>query len=78
MDIGVAATFFVGSILFSFGFIVIAMAVLLLNNIYSKFWKPIEWRILPDVTYHFIEPTNEVKEQNDVERKPKSNVSEKV
>lgn len=59
MDIATAATFFVGSILFSFGVIVIAFAVLLLNNVYSKYWKPIEWRILPDVTYHFIEPTHE-------------------
>ena len=59
MDIVTAATFFVGSILFCFGFIVIALAILLLNNVYSKYWKPIEWRILPDVTYHFIEPTHE-------------------
>lgn len=66
MDIVTAATFFVGSILFSFGVIVLALAVLLLNNIYSKYWKPIEWRILPDVTYHFVEPTHEEKKNEKV------------
>lgn len=65
MDIVSAATFFVGSILFSFGGIVIALTILLLNNVYSKYWKPIEWRIFPDTTYHFIEPTHEVKKEKD-------------
>ncbi len=62
MDIVTAGTFFVGSILFTFGFIVIAAGILLLNNIYSRYWKPIEWRIFPQETYHFIEPTVENKD----------------
>jgi hypothetical protein len=52
MDINQSAIFFVGSILICFGFSVVAITVLFLNNIYSKYWKPIEWRIFNMIDYH--------------------------
>ena len=37
-----AATFLGASILISIGVIVIAVLLLILNNLFSKFWKPVE------------------------------------
>ena len=53
MDIDQSAIFFVGSILVCLGFVVIAITVLFLNNIYSKYWKPIEWRVFNMIDYNY-------------------------
>jgi hypothetical protein len=53
MDIDQSAIFFVGSILTCMGFIVVALTVLLLNNIFSKYWKPIQWRVFKEFDYHY-------------------------
>jgi hypothetical protein len=45
MTVDSAATFFVASILVGFGVIVIAMILLALNNLFSRFWKPIKWSL---------------------------------
>ena len=45
MTIDSAATFFVASILVGFGVIVIAVILLTLNNLFSRFWKPIKWNV---------------------------------
>ena len=45
MTIESAATFFVASILTGFGVIIIAMIILALNNLFSRFWKPIKWNV---------------------------------
>ena len=45
MTVDSAATFFVASILMGFGVIVIAMILLALNNLFSRFWKPIKWNV---------------------------------
>ena len=45
MTIESAATFFVASILIGFGVIVIAVILLTLNNLFSRFWKPIKWNV---------------------------------
>ena len=45
MTVESAATFFVASILIGFGVIVIAMIILALNNLFSRFWKPIKWNV---------------------------------
>jgi len=45
MTIEQAATFFVASILVGFGVIVIAVILLTLNNLFSRFWKPIKWNV---------------------------------
>jgi len=43
MDIDQAANFLAGSILIGIGFIVICTVVITINNLFSKYWKPIEW-----------------------------------
>ena len=45
MTVEQAATFFVASILTGFGVIIIAMILLALNNLFSKYWKPIKWNV---------------------------------
>ena len=45
MTVDQAATFFVASILMGFGVIVIAMILLALNNLFSRYWKPIKWNV---------------------------------
>jgi hypothetical protein len=45
MDIQSAINFVVGSILFSVGFIVICAMVVAVNNLFSKYWKPIKWQV---------------------------------
>jgi hypothetical protein len=45
MTVDQAATFFVASILTGFGAIIIALIILALNNLFSKFWKPIRWNV---------------------------------
>ena len=45
MTVDSAATFFVASILIGFGVIIIAIIMLTLNNLFSRFWKPIRWNV---------------------------------
>lgn len=42
MDITTAGVFFVSIILYGFGIIVMAAVILLINNMFSRFWKPVE------------------------------------
>ena len=49
MDIDQAAAFLVGSILVGIGCIVIASLILFLNNIFAKFWKPVQWSVFSDI-----------------------------
>ena len=56
MDIDSAATFFVGTILIGLGVIIIAMVVLLLNNLFNKFWKPVKFSIYHIPQYSFVDP----------------------
>lgn len=43
MDITSAGIFFVGTILYGMGVIILAIVLIIINNIFSKFWKPIEF-----------------------------------
>lgn len=45
MDIQSAVNFLVGSVLFSVSLIVIGLAILALNNLFSRYWKSIKWQI---------------------------------
>ena len=45
MEIQSAINFVVGSILFSVGAIIIGAMVITLNNLFSKYWKPIKWQV---------------------------------
>ena len=41
MDMDQASVFLAGSILTCLGFIVVAIAILVVNNLVAKYWKPI-------------------------------------
>ena len=46
-----ASVFLAGSILTCLGFVVIAIAILVINNLCAKYWKPIKWVRYEDVPY---------------------------
>ena len=41
MDIDAGANFLVGSVLFGLGFSVLSIAVVFINNVFHKYWKPV-------------------------------------
>jgi len=43
MDMNQAAVFLAGSILTGLGFVVVFITVLVINNLLSKYWKPVQW-----------------------------------
>jgi hypothetical protein len=42
MDMDQAAVFLAGSILTALGFIVVVISIVIINNIFAKFWKPVK------------------------------------
>ncbi len=57
MNIDWSVNFLVGSILGSLGFLVIATIFLLINSLYSKFWKTVELFSFPKMQDSaFVEP----------------------
>ena len=57
MDMDQAAVFLAGSILTALGFIVVVAAIVAVNNIIAKYWKPVRifsadsWNLNPPVRY---------------------------
>jgi hypothetical protein len=50
MDIDQASTFLVGSILLGIGCIILAATATVINNIFSRYWRPVNFtRVLPEV-----------------------------
>lgn len=45
MDINDTAAFLVGTLLIGLSFCLMGVMVLFLNNIFAKYWKPINWKI---------------------------------
>jgi hypothetical protein len=70
MDMDQAAVFLAGSILTCLGFIVVAMAILVINNLCSKYWKPIAW-IRYDDASHDLPPRFVTQEEIDKTNEPK-------
>jgi hypothetical protein len=61
MDIDSALTFFGSSLFIALGIIVIGAAVLVVNNLFMKFWKPVPIWTIPQ--YKFVEhPINKTDE----------------
>ena len=56
MDMDQASVFLAGSILTCLGFVVIAIAVLVINNLCAKYWKPVKWIKFEEVPPRFMEP----------------------
>ena len=57
MDMDQAAVFLAGSILTALGFIVVVATIVAINNIISRYWKPVRifsadsWNLNPPVRY---------------------------
>ena len=70
MDMYQAAVFLAGSILTALGFVVVIGAAILVNNLLSKYWKPVRiftpdsWNINPPATFIQEEPKIEPKIDN--------------
>lgn len=47
MDLDASANFLVGSILFGLAFVVLTIALVVINNILAKHWKPVTLFIWP-------------------------------
>ena len=57
MQVDWSINFLVGSILGSLGFLVISVVLLLINSLYSKFWKTVELFSFPKLHEGtFVEP----------------------
>ena len=57
MDIDQAAVFLAGSILTALGFVIVIIAVVFVNNVLHKYWKPIKM-FTPDSWKGFLPPDN--------------------
>lgn len=55
MDIQSAINFVIGSILFSVGVIVISAMIVALNNLFSKYWKPIKWQVYNSADFTVVD-----------------------
>ena len=65
MDMDQAAVFLAGSILTMLGFIVVIAAIVVINNIIHKYWKPV--RIFTSDSWH-INPPHRSAEPHEVEQ----------
>jgi len=48
MDMDNSATILAGSILTMMAFVVIVIGIVVINNIFSKYWKPVKWMRMMD------------------------------
>jgi len=48
MDMDQSAVFLAGSILTMLGFIVVVIGIVIINNIFHRYWKPIKWMHVQD------------------------------
>lgn len=55
MEIQSAINFVIGSILFSVGALVIGAMIIALNNLFSKYWKPIKWQVFNPADYTVVD-----------------------
>ena len=56
MDMDSSAVFLAASILMGLGFIVIGITVIVLNNLFAKYWKPVEWKLIPEAIRNYTQP----------------------
>jgi hypothetical protein len=61
MDMDQSAVFLAGSILTALGFLVVVAAIVAVNNILTKYWKPV--RIFTADSWNFNPPTRYMTEE---------------
>jgi len=72
MDVDSAATFLASTILIVAGILTLASGILLLNNLFSRFWKPIDspmFSWLPGTNVRFAEPHEMIEPKNNLNEK---------
>ena len=67
MDMDQAAVFLAGSILTALGFLVVIAAIVIVNNILHKYWKPV--RIFSADSWH-INPPHRFGMHDEIEKIP--------
>lgn len=67
MSIDQAGTFLAGSILLSLGIIVLILAIVVINNVLHKYWKPVNI-FTPDSWKAFNPPHAQFASQGELER----------
>jgi hypothetical protein len=67
MDVDVAAEVLAGSILTMLSLIVVVIGIVVVNNIFHKYWKPVQWmRMMNHPMYVTREHLSEHKEETKV------------
>jgi hypothetical protein len=62
MDMDNAAAFMAGSILYGIGLIALVITIVIINNIISKYWRPIKlFKFDEGPTYQFVDESHENK-----------------
>ena len=61
-----AAVFLAGSILTALGFLVVIAAIIVVNNLLHKFWKPV--RIFTADSWHVLNPPHQFASQAELDR----------
>lgn len=69
MNINDAVTFLAGSILVSVGIAMIGMMILILNNLFSKYWKPIKVFVYENRPYKLEELLEPTIDQDPIQKK---------
>ena len=71
-----AAVFLAGSILTALGFIVVVMGIVVINNIISRYWKPI--RIFTEDSWHSFGSNARFVEPQEIEKMQEPTIDKKV
>jgi hypothetical protein len=66
MDMDQAAVFLAGSILTALGFVVVVIGLVVINNIISRYWKPI--RVFTEDSWHGFGSSARFAESQEVEK----------
>ena len=70
MDVNTAATILAGSILTMLAFIIVVIGIVIINNIFAKYWQPIQWmKMLSHPMYTTREDLAEAKIEPKIENK---------
>jgi hypothetical protein len=75
MDMDQAAVFLAGSVLTALGFIVVVIGLVVINNIISRYWKPI--RIFTEDSWHGFGSSARFAEPLEVEKIQEPTLSKK-
>jgi hypothetical protein len=59
MDMDTAATVLAGSVLTGLAFIVAVITIVIINNLFHRYWKPIQWMRMQDHPL-YVHPVEEV------------------